>query len=268
MPQQELLNKKSVYTLTSTSAVCYGSVALFNDLYDNAPPFSPILLVLVIALVVSFGAVLFNSRSKKDFTLYITALFNTILITTSALGLHGGKQNVTDNVQEKKDTVIKSSFLSSFDKYPWLPPLTLVKDIADKEDTIKAKEHTIEAKEDALRLERAYYKVLSQNDSNRTKNLKYFRDSVESNPSLLKKHKEDAEILYKRAYEHLEKNNFREAMDNFRKTEKAYPTYGNAFEIFNYLRKNQDKFKTQPDELKNFIIKNYSWKAPELQPKQ
>lgn len=92
MPEQDLLNKKTIYSLTTASAICYAAVGIFNDIYNNTPPFKPVVLVLALAMLVSIGAAL-KIKAKKDINLFLAVLMNTILITTSALGFHGYKQS-------------------------------------------------------------------------------------------------------------------------------------------------------------------------------
>lgn len=253
MPQEELFTSKSLRTLGGGATMCFLVSSILPGLLGIEATQIRGYLSFGIALLIVAFQLFENKKIKRKPSIYLLALLNAILIATTSMGLNHGYASI-DKSSTTKDSAnvnLKESSLIPFVSSDiWFPPAKLVNEI--------------EAKDDTLKLERADYKSLSKTDSNRTIFLEGILDSNKSNAPIIKERKEEAKKLYKRAYEHLKNNNFIEAMDNFRKTEEIYPTYANAFEIFNYLRKNQDKFETQQDVLKKFISKNYSWSAPIL----
>ena len=248
MPQEDFLNKKTLYTLTGASVACWGAVGIFNDIFHNSPPCSPTLLVLVIALVTSFGAAFSDSKKKKDFSLYLAALFNTILITTSALGIHGYNQSVDSSKLERKDSVKTSSLIPFIDKYPWLPPSKLVNEIVVKDeklDSIKIQNDILDTHVVVL----LSYVSTSRND----KVVKKLNDNDPLNKALEQE---------KQGFDALNRNDFKTAMLNFKKAEEFYPTLHNNYEIYTYLKKNEKNFESSGDILKKTIDTKYGWKSP------
>jgi hypothetical protein len=252
MAQEDLLNKKTLYTLTGASVACWGAVGIFNDIFHNSPPFSPTLLVLVIALVTSIGAGLSDSKKKKDFSLYLAVLFNTIMITTSALGIHGINQS-GDSGKSDKETLLtkltKSSIIPFIDKYPWLPPAKLVNEIVVKEEKIDSLKTQNVVLDDHVVVLKNYVSTSRQEKPvNKMMDVRSPRDKALEQE--------------KQGYDAVARNDFKTAMQNFKNAEELYPMLDNNFEIYSYLKKNEKNFETNADELKKNINTKYTQKAP------
>ena len=241
MPQEELLNKKTIYTLGAASALCWGAASIFNNIFQNSPPFSPTLLVLILAMAVSIGAAK-GQKKWREYSFYLTVLFNTILITISALGIHGLNQSVDSGKTEKKDSVNTSSLIPFIDRYPWLPPAKLVEEIAVKEEKIE----NITLQNEILD---THVAILNKNISTLQKEQV---DTKKQNDRI-----NQAIEQQKIGYDALARNDFKTAMLSFKKAEELYPALQNNFEIYTYLKKNEKNFQTNPDELKKTVNTKY-----------
>lgn len=117
--------------------------------------------------------------------------------------------------------------------------LKLVKDVAELE-LQKVKLETKEKEAEILNSEKEILKVKNPNI-----NLDLVRQTE------------------KEGFEAILNNDLNIAIQKFQEVEKLYPTYHQAYELSIYLKKIKNEDKKIDKEVKNQILKNYSWGMPE-----
>jgi hypothetical protein len=242
MEDKDYLSAKTIFSLSGSSAACVMLVGLLEkaNLHINQ-----VVVVMIFATIISFIALFSDKKKRKTAKIYLVAFINAMLITSTSLGVNTANNYFPDKEDAKTEEVKKSSLIPFLGNEIWLPPAKLKDEIKIKSDSLS------EAKID--------FDIIASKDTNQTKLIAELKTSSNTDLVFSSRLKE-AKELEKKAYDDFYKGDFKSSMIKFKRVDEIYPTYHSAFEIYSYLKKNENNFESKKDEIKKTV--DNKWKDP------
>lgn len=243
MEDKDYLSSKTIFSLSGSSAACVMLVGLLEKANLH---FNQVLVVMLFALIISVVALFTDKNKKRTAKIYLVAFINAMLITSTSLGVNTANNYFPNNDVEKKEEIHNASLIPLLGNEIWLPPAKL--------------QNEIKIKNDSLVDVRIDLNLVSNKDSNQTKFIAVLKDSIKKKPEVLSQRLNLAKDLEKKAFDDLNKGDYKSSMTKFKAIDSIYPTYRSAFEIYSYLKKNEKNFESKKDEIHKTI--NSKWKNP------
>lgn len=232
MNGQHFITEKTIFSITGISLACWIIANVIHIIFPHLTTDYAALIVLILALLMSFAAIFESKKRKKTFKLYLAALINSLLITLTSIGVNNVNSYAgSDNGQKKSEGVNKSSLIPFFDDDIWLPPAKLVNEIKQKTDSIDKVND--------------YVTVLTDKDNSQNR----YIVSLKNRPvlrSITDSLSRVSDSFLKKGNEAQNKNNINEALENYKKAYDTDPGNNAAFEKYKNLKLN----KNFPEKIK------------------